>query len=77
MPIHNLRRCLNTSNGYAMDLGGSLKGSTAWKWHGLNTCIRLDFSQLSQIWGSVCGCNNVSGKPYAHTQPEKVLKPII
>jgi hypothetical protein len=77
MPIYNLRRCSNTSSRYAMDMGCSLKGSTASTkayWHDLHTCIRQDFSQLSQIWGSVCGGNDVNEKPYAHPKPEKVLK---
>jgi hypothetical protein len=29
MPIHNLRRCSNTSYMYDIDIGCSLKGSTA------------------------------------------------
>ncbi len=29
MPIHSLRRCSNTSYGYEIDMGCSLKGSTA------------------------------------------------
>ncbi len=62
-----------------MDLGCSLKGftaSTIVKWHGLHTCIRSEFSQLSQIWGSVCGGNNENVKPYAHPESE-VLEPFI
>ncbi len=80
MPIHNLRRCSNTSYMYDMDMGCSLKGSTAStkaRWHGFQTCIILEFNQLSQIWGSVSGGINVSWKPYAHPQPEKVLKHLI
>jgi hypothetical protein len=38
---------------------------------------QVDFSQLSQIWGSISGGNNVNEMPYAHPQPEKVLKPLI
>jgi hypothetical protein len=63
-----------------MDMGCSLKGSTASTkalWHGLHTCTKKDFSQLSQIWANVCGGNDVSVKPYAHPQPEKVLKQLI
>jgi hypothetical protein len=46
-------------------------------WHGLHDCIRWDFTKLSQIWGSVCAGNDVSVKPYAHPQPEKVLNHLI
>jgi hypothetical protein len=38
---------------------------------------QYDFSQLSQIWGSICGVNDVSVKPYACPYPEKVLKHLI
>ncbi len=77
MPIHSLRRCSNISYMYDIDMGCSLKGFTAsakMLWYGLHTCIRKDFSQLSQIWGSGCNGNGVIVKPYAHPQPEKVLK---
>jgi hypothetical protein len=66
MPINNLRRCSNISYMYDMDMGCSLKGyaaSTKSKWHGLHTCIRLDFSQLSQSLGSICGDNDVNHMP--------------
>jgi hypothetical protein len=80
MPIHNLRSCSNASYMSDLDLGCSLKGSTAstkaWL-HGLHTCIRWDFSQLSQNKGSICGGIGVNVKPYAHSQPEKVLKHLI
>jgi hypothetical protein len=33
--------------------------------------------QPSQIWGSICGGNVVSVKPYAHPESVKVLKPLI
>jgi hypothetical protein len=77
MPIHNLRRHSNLSYMYDMDMGCSLKGSTVsikLYWHALHTCTRKDFSQLSQTWGSICGGIVMSGRPYAHPQPEKVLK---
>jgi hypothetical protein len=80
MPIHNLRRCSKISNNYDIDMGCSLKGSTALakkEWYGLHTCIRYDFYQLFQIWGSVCGGNGVSMKPYAHPEPDKALKHLI
>jgi hypothetical protein len=34
-------------------------------------------ANLSQIWGSICGGNGVSVKPYTHPQPEKVFKRLI
>jgi len=37
----------------------------------------LDFNQLSQTWGNICGGNGVRVKPYAHPQPEKRLKHLI
>jgi hypothetical protein len=77
MPIHNLWRCSNISYMYDMDTGYSLIGSTALYWHGLHTCIRTNFSQLSQIWGSVRGGNDVNVTSYAHPQPEKALKHLI
>jgi hypothetical protein len=78
MPIHNLRRCSNTSYMYDIDMGCSLKVSTAsTKVHGLNTCIRKGFTQLSQSWESVCSGNHVNVKPYAHPHPKKVLKHLI
>ncbi len=80
MPIYNLRRHSNTSHMYDIDMGCSLKGSAAsakMLWHGLHTCIRSNFSQPSQIWGSVCGDSGVNMKPYAHPHPEKALKSLI
>jgi hypothetical protein len=80
MPIHNLRRCSNISYMYDIDMGCSVKDSTApinVQWHGLHTCIREDFSQLSQICGIVCGDNGVSVKPYTHPNLDKVLKHLI
>jgi len=65
---------------YDMDMGCSLKGSTASMiayWDHFHTYIIYDFSQLSQIWGYVCGGNSVSVLPYAHTQLCKVFKHLI
>ena len=70
--------CSNTLCMYDMDVGCSLKGSTALtitKRHGVYTYITLDFSQeLSQIWGNVCGGNGKSVQPYTHPQQLKLLK---
>ena len=76
MPTHHLKKCSKTSYMYDMDMGCHLKGYTASikaQWHGLNTCIREDFSQLLQIWGSICGCKGVSVKAYSHSQPVNAL----
>jgi hypothetical protein len=35
---------------------------------------KIGFQQPLQIWGSICGGNSVSVKPYAHPHPEKALK---
>jgi hypothetical protein len=65
---------------YDMDMGCSLKGSTAspiaYRDH-FHTYIIYDFSKLSQIWGYVCGGNGVSVLPYAHPQLFKVFKHLI
>jgi hypothetical protein len=64
-----------------MDMGCSLKGSTASTiayWDHFHTYIIYDFiHQLSQIWGYVCGGNGVSMLPYAHSQLCKVSKHLI
>jgi hypothetical protein len=65
---------------YDIDVGCSLKGSTASTivyWDHFHTDIILDFSKLSQIWGYLCGGNGVSVLPYAHPQLFKVLKLLI
>ena len=54
-----------------MDMGCSLKGSTASmiaKWDHFHTDIIKDFKKISQIWGHVCGGNGVSVLPYPHPQ---------
>ncbi len=46
-----------------MDVECSLKGSTASViayWDSFDIYIIYDFSQLSQIWGNLCGGNCVS-----------------
>ncbi len=63
-----------------MDMGCSLKGSTASTiayWDHFHTYIIYDFRQLSQIWGYVCGGNCMNVLPYAHPQLFKVFKHII
>jgi hypothetical protein len=63
-----------------MDMGCSLKGSTASTivyWDHFHTYIIYDFSKLSQIWGYVCGGNGMNVLPYAHPQLCKVFKHII
>jgi hypothetical protein len=60
-----------------MDMGCSLKGSTASTivyWDHFHTYIIYDFSQLSQIWGYVCSGNSMNVLPYAHPQLCKVFK---
>jgi len=62
---------------YDIDAGCSLKGSTASMiayWDHFHTYIIYDFSQLSQIWGYLCGGNSVSVLPYPHPQLFKVFK---
>jgi hypothetical protein len=39
--------------------------------------LSRDFSQLSQIWGYVCGGNGMNVLPYAHPQLFKVFKYLI
>jgi len=64
---------------YDIDVGCSLKGSTASiiaYWDHFNTYIIYDFSQHSQIWGYLCGGNGMNVLPYPHPQKLfKVFKP--
>jgi hypothetical protein len=63
-----------------MDMGCSLKGSTASTiayWDSFHIYIIYDFSKLSQIWGYVCGGNGMNLLPYAHPQLCKVFKHLI
>jgi len=66
---------------YAIDVGCSLKGSTASMiayWDHFHTYIIYDFSQqLSQIWGNRCGGNGMNVLSYAHPQLLKVFKHLI
>ncbi len=66
---------------YDIDVGCSLKGSTGASmivyWDHFQTYIIYDFSQLSKIWGNLCGDNGVSVLPYAHPQLFKVIKHLI
>jgi hypothetical protein len=65
---------------YDMDVGCSLKGSTASTiayWNHSHTYIIYDFSQLSLIWGNLCGGNGMNVLPYAHPQMSKVFKHLI
>jgi hypothetical protein len=65
---------------YAMDVGCSLKGSTASTiayWDHFHTYIIYDFSILSQILGNLSGGNGVSVLPYQHPQLFKVFKPLL
>jgi hypothetical protein len=65
---------------YDIDVGCSLKGSTASAisyWDHFHNCIISDFRELSQIWGNLCGGNGVSVLPYAHPQLFKVFKHLI
>ncbi len=65
---------------YDIDVGCSLKGFTASiiaYWDHFHTYIIYDFSQLSQIWGNLCGGNGVSVLPYGHPQLLKVFKHLI
>ena len=80
MKIHNCLRCSNTLYMYYIDVGCSLKGSTASMiayWDHFHTYIIWDFSKLSQIWGNLCGGNGVSVLSYPHPQLFKVLKHLI
>jgi len=63
---------------YDIDVGCSLKGSTA----SMGSFPHLhhtpyDFRELSQIWGKVCGGNGMNVLPYAHTQLFKMFKHLI
>ncbi len=65
-----------------MDVGCSLKGSTASViayWDSFDIYIIQDFSQLSQIWGNICGGNGMNVLSYAHPQlfKFKVFKHLI
>jgi hypothetical protein len=63
-----------------MDMGCSLKGSTAstiGSWDHFHIYIIYDFSKLSQIRGYVCGGNGVTVLPYAHPQLCKVFNHLI
>jgi len=65
---------------YDIDMGCSLKGSTASvivKWDHFHTYIIYDFRELSQIWGNVCGGNGMNVLLYAHPQLFKVFKHLI
>ena len=65
---------------YDIDVGCSLKGSTASTiayWDHFHIDIILDFSKLSQIWGNLCGGNGMSVLPYAHPQLIQVFKLLI
>jgi hypothetical protein len=63
-----------------MDMGCSLKGSTASTiayQDSFHIYIIYDFSQLSQILGYVCGGKGMNVLPYAHPQLCKVFKHLI
>ena len=63
-----------------MDMGCSLKGSTASRigsWDSFHIYIIYDFSKLSQMRGYVCGGNGMHLLPYAHPQLFKVFKHLI
>jgi hypothetical protein len=65
---------------YDIDVGCSLKGSTASVrvyWDHFHTDIIYDFSQLSQIWGKLCGGNGMNVLSHPHPQLFKVLKHLI
>jgi hypothetical protein len=60
MPIHNCLRFSNTYYMYDMDVGCSVKGSTASVsdsvvWDHFHIYIIYDFRELSQIWENICG----------------------
>ena len=51
--VNNCLRCSNTLYMYDIDVGCSLKGSTAStiaQWDHFHTYIIYDFSKISQIW---------------------------
>jgi hypothetical protein len=63
-----------------MDMECSLKGSTASTIayrYSFHIYIIYYFSQLSQIWGNLCGGNGMNVLPYAHPQLFKVFKHLI
>jgi hypothetical protein len=65
---------------YDLDVGCSVKGSTASVivyWDSFDNSIIKDFSQLSQIWGCVCGGNGMNVLSYAHPLLIKVFKHLI
>jgi len=65
---------------YDIDVGCSLKGSTASTiayWDHFHTYIIKDFSKLYQILANLCGGNGVSVLPYAHPQLFQVFKHLI
>ncbi len=77
-PEKVLKSLINVWHGHGMQFERfySLNQSVAaWSAH----LHQVGISQLSQIWGSICGGggNSVSVKPYAHPQSEKVLKHLI
>ena len=77
MPIHNCFRCLNTLHLYDMDVGCSLKGSTALtiaQWDSFHIHIIYDFSKLPQIWGKLCSGKSMNVLSYAHLQWFQVFK---
>jgi hypothetical protein len=80
IPIHNCLRCSNTVYMYDINVRCSLKGSTA---SAIAYCdsfhiyIIYDFSQLSHIWGNLCGGNSMNVLSYAHPQLFKVFKHLI
>jgi hypothetical protein len=62
---------------YDIDVGCSLKGSTASViayWDHFHIYIIKDFSKLSHIWGNLCGSNEMNVPPYPHPQLFKVYK---
>jgi len=65
---------------YDIDVGCSLKGSTASViafWDHFNIYIIKGFSKLSQIWGNLCGGNGMNVPPYPYPQLFKVFKHLI
>jgi len=64
-----------------MDMGCSLKGSTASTilsyQDSFHIYIIYDFSKLSQIWGYVSGGKGMNVLSYAHPQQCKVFKHLI
>jgi hypothetical protein len=65
---------------YNIDVGCSLKGSTASViayWDRFHIYIILDFSKLSQILGNLCDGNRMNVPPYPHPRLFKVFKHLI